>query len=345
MKQPKDRTDALLLEAAAHVVSAEMNVADVQAQTATLAWRNADSSHEAAYRQVTDVWEAAGNRSLQQELSGLKGKPTLRERSVRFLEGSREYLGATFQQHKLAGAMTAMALVVGTSIIGVHDARAPDYQTQIAQISRLALPDGSVVTLGPASSVKLDFSGRSREVTLIKGEAFFEVLHDETRPFVVQANGTSIQDVGTKFNVNVGDGHARIAVLEGAVQISSVSRKVSSAEGAEKTPLVIVRAGQEAIDHAGSSRPIIEAVPTTSPGAWRDGRLSFQNATLTQIIADANRYRDQPIRIASPSLANERLTTSFKASQIDQLLSTLSEALPIAVQRNSDGTVDLKTQS
>jgi transmembrane sensor len=345
MKQPNDQSNALLQEASSRLVSAQMKPGDAGAQKAVLDWRNIDPAHDAAYLQAADVWEAAGERLLQQDLSSLKGALSYRERWVKLCNGSREYLGATFQYPKLAHIMLAITLVAGASIAGYRNYYKPDFQTQIAQVSRVKLPDGSVVTLGPASSVKLSFSDRRREVTLIEGEAFFEVLHDEARPFIVQAHGASIEDVGTKFNVNVGGGQARVAVLEGAVQISHLDRKFWNGQGIENTPTVIVRAGQEAIEHDGGRRSVVEEVPTTSPGAWRDGRLSFQNATLMQIIADANRYRGQPIRITSSSLANERLTTSFKTSQIDQLLNTLSEALPIVVQRNSDGTVDLKTQS
>src|SRR5207245_2615866 len=69
--------------------------------------------------------------------------------------------------------------------------------TDIGERSVLALADGSKVTLNTASAVRADYTGRERRLTLVRGEAFFDVAKDPTRPFMVTAGSRQVIAVGT----------------------------------------------------------------------------------------------------------------------------------------------------
>jgi len=71
------------------------------------------------------------------------------------------------------------------------------------QMKQVVLPDSTIVYLNAASALKvpLEFSAQKREIFLISGEAFFDVKHDASRPFLVHAGDVTTQVLGTSFNI------------------------------------------------------------------------------------------------------------------------------------------------
>lgn len=328
-------------EAAARIVRAEA-IGIAPDDDATLAaWRRGGKAREAAYSEVLGVWGAAGDLKEHPSYSELMGPPTLRERWAEWRARARQAAGQMFRPQRLAFASVTAAFIGSAIFLTVDSPWEPDYQTQVAQISEVPLADGSVITLGAKSSLDVDFNAAARRVELVSGEAFFSVSKDRNRPFFVKAGDTSIRVVGTKFNVNHEAGRVRVSVLEGVVEVTQANGRTERIEAAF-TRKVTLSAGQQAIVGPAFPAPVVQPVPVTNPGGWREGRLSYQDAPLSDIIADANRYRTADIKLLSPSLGQERLTTSFKVSQIDQMLDQLPLMLPVKVERKADGTVNLK---
>jgi transmembrane sensor len=79
-------------------------------------------------------------------------------------------------------------------------------------------------------------------------------------------------------------------------------------------------------------------------GAWRSGRLVYDNAALRDVVADTNRYTRTRIVIADPQLEMLRVTTSFRMSQIDGMVETLQTVLPLVVERHDDGQIVLRAR-
>src|SRR4029077_19161785 len=94
-----------------------------------------------------------------------------------------------------------------------------DASTDIGERSLLVLADGSKVTLNTASAVHADYTGPERRVTLVRGEAFFDVAKDHTRPFVVSAGSRNVIAVGTAFDVRLQDRRVRVTLVEGKVRV------------------------------------------------------------------------------------------------------------------------------
>ena len=86
----------------------------------------------------------------------------------------------------------------------------------------------------------------------------------------------------------------------------------------------------------------IEEIASLNPeqaGAWRRGFLSYTDSALVDVIADANRYSELPIVLASTDLNSLRLNGGFKTSRIDQMLSGIEGLLPVTVERESSRIV------
>jgi ferric-dicitrate binding protein FerR (iron transport regulator) len=98
------------------------------------------------------------------------------------------------------------------------------YSAEKGKIENVTLPDGSSVALNAGSTLEAlqGFGGKERRVKLC-GEAFFQVEHDKSKPFIVEADGASVRVVGTAFNVSAysESGSVTTTVAEGKVEFSS----------------------------------------------------------------------------------------------------------------------------
>ncbi len=96
--------------------------------------------------------------------------------------------------------------------------------------------------------------------------------------------------------------------------------------------------------HASGAQLTVRAVEPTDIAAWRSGRLVYDNAELSDIVADANRYARSRIVIADAQLESLRVTTSFRTSQVEGMVETLQAALPLVAERQADGDIVLRAR-
>lgn len=330
MKPGQDKDD-LLLDAAGEVLAGRDG----------RAFRAQSPEHEAAYERMAGAWAEIDSFRDQIDLDHLMGPEHPRARLVRWRHALADLFAAPLRRPAWTlAASLCMLLLVGTLSVRLWDSRrAPDYATATAEVRAVRLPDGSLVTLGPRSELAVAFSDAERRVRLSGGEAFFEVAKNPARPFIVAAGDTVVRVLGTKFDVNASSDTVRVAVLEGRVQ---VARRTQGLLPRTPQPIATLAAG-EAIAVPAAARTDTAApspaVAAAEPGSWREGRRSYDDVPLAEVIADANRYYAHEIRLADPALGHQRVTTSFRSGQIDQMLDTLDGAPTLSVERQADGSV------
>ena len=173
-----------------------------------------------------------------------------------------------------------------------------------------------------------DFGGNNREVTII-GEAYFDVTHDDARPFVVRAGSASIRDVGTRFVVRSDDTDGIfVAVTEGIVALTST--------GDSATGEVILQAGDR-------SRVRPSGKTTTRRGdagpddlAWMRGSLVFREAPITEVIASLRRWYGIELRVTDATLGSRHITATFSGETRERVLEVIALALGADVERRGD---------
>lgn len=149
---------------------------------------------------------------------------------------------------------------------------------------QVKLPDGTAIWLGPLSSVSYpaQFTDTLREVSL-SGEAFFEVAHEEKRPFVVNTAGTTTRVLGTTFNIeSYPDQHdVKVTLLTGKVRVKSPAGRESALLPDQR--LIYTKASEklEITDYPGAAREML---------ARRQGILEYNDAPVIQLIDDLNRF-------------------------------------------------------
>ena len=98
------------------------------------------------------------------------------------------------------------------------------YATSTGAHRIISLVDQTTVELNTASQMRSTLDASKREVFLDRGEAYFDVAHDSSRPFVVHAGGQEIVVLGTKFAVRVDGAKLTVSVVEGRVRLNSLQR-------------------------------------------------------------------------------------------------------------------------
>ena len=328
------------------------------------AWYAQDPRHAAAYQRFESIWQDA---AMLEELEPLARVPPARDAWWRRLTVS-------FAIHPLRWAACA-SVAAAIAAVGVWAQRTPDYySTGIAQVRDIRLSDGSEITLGASSSLAIAFRRHERYVTLTSGVAFFSVVKNPTRPFVVVVGDEEVRDLGTQFEVRREPTGMRVAVVEGTVEVMPVPKPTAAPDreprssarprrvtlassvtirgqapiapilltGNASSEVHILTAGRQITIGSNGVIPVPQVMPAVEPAAWRYGRLVYVDAPLRDIIADANRYSRQPIKIDDPRVANMRVSVTYPSDQIEQMVSALAHSLSLEVERPERGGIVLK---
>ena len=194
--------------------------------------------------------------------------------------------------------------------------------TPAGQRAVIRLPDSTRVMLGPASTLeyRADLGGHSRAVVL-RGEAYFEVVHDERRPFSVRAGDVVAQDLGTEFTVRAypEDPHTRIVVQQGRVAFR-VARGATPADTRTLGPGQLGRIGAD-------GAPRVEQVDASRYLAWTEGFLVFDKTPLRDALPELNRWYDLEFRLADDRLGAIPLSGTFKERLTNEELNILAASL------------------
>lgn len=247
---------------------------------------------------------------------------------------------------QLVAALTIMVALIGGGVLvfgmaGNSPGPVPVYETAIAEIRDIHLADGSVVTLGARSRIEPTFTDDIRIVKLSGGEAFFDVVSDPERPFYVQAGDRLIRVVGTRFDVRQGLATVRIAVVEGSVEVlqSDDPQKAEATRAATRRD--VLRAGDEVVARIGSLEKTISAIEPGEAAPWRRGWLTYENASLGEILADANRYSAREIVFDGTEIADLHMTAAFSIEKIDQFVAGLEVAYGLDADYSDAGRITL----
>ncbi len=205
------------------------------------------------------------------------------------------------------------------------------FETTRGQRLALKLPDGSGVLLGPESVIQyasLSY-GKSHRVVELQGEGYFEVTHDDTRPFEVRTTHAVIRDLGTRFVVRA---HQASPAVEVAVAEGRVVLGRPRAPRAETAPFV----DSVVLDRADWARmpTVITGVIASQRGVdldryfgWTEGRLVFDMTELADVVAELNRWYDVDITLVGSTVGRLRLTATFRDQPITEVLSSIQASL------------------
>lgn len=216
------------------------------------------------------------------------------------------------------------------------------FETAVGEQRSIALADGSHLDLAPDSQVSARFSRLRRDVQLERGQAFFTVAHNATRPFVVEVNGLTVTAVGTAFDVRIGPSTTVVTVSEGRINVAPGE---NAADAGPSLQPAIVRAGggQRVTFTKPTHRFSVATVDPKVAGSWRDGILRFVGEPLEDVVGEVNRYSTRKIIVAS-ELQQTRFTGTVSPKDIGDWLKALEQIYAVQVLDQGAGGIHIRSR-
>lgn len=297
-----------------------------------------------AQRQAFEAWiarpanarEFNAQRYLLDVLMELKGRPCADVlASVEEVKPTRWFAAIPAWASGAAAATLFLAAAIGWWVLRSDGYFAQTYRTATGQVRNVVLPDGSTVGLNTQTELQWVGSRSDRRVRLLHGEAYFQVVHDPSRPFRILLAHSQVQVLGTRFDVyQMANGDVRVSVISGTVTVEALdegqgvpswSRRLARDQQIEYSPVGLV-----ADVHSIAAPKVIR---------WRQGMLETQGEPLEDFVSDLSRYTTQRIVIADPRAARLEVGGAFSVRDIDATLDRLGRIAPVTVTRQRDEVI------
>lgn len=205
------------------------------------------------------------------------------------------------------------------------------YATKTGQRDSVRLADGSRVILGPESRLTIgnDFATAGRRAVSLEGDAYFDVVHNEAKPFVVHVANAIVEDVGTTFTVETDPGDTTtVSVMSGVVRLRPATAPATGNSG------VLLKAGDRGTLTAEGGIRAEPKIVVAADSAWTTGRLVFRDASLIRVASELRRWYGFKLGIADSSLRGRTLRAEFEPGQpIDKVLDIISLTLGARIER------------
>lgn len=327
------------------------SAADIERQAAGWLTRRDGGAWSAADQAALDRWigeatahriawlrlEAAWARADRLRASDLAVEPPIVE-EIKEASPPLETRKSRQPARRMWLAMAA-ALVAAIGIPGYHYLNPPSeaFATRVGGFQQLPLDDGSRVDLNTDTALKVAYTRNERRVELARGEAFFAVAKDKSRPFVVHAGPYSVIAVGTAFTVRMEGDDVNVLVAEGRVRVEGPGK-------AGAVRIAFVAAGQAAMVAPAIAAPIVKPTAPEQIDAalsWRDGLLTFDEKPLGEVAAEFNRYNRRQL-LVDPSAADVIVDGTFRATNVEGFVRLLRQGFDVQGVANGDNAILLK---
>ena len=237
----------------------------------------------------------------------------------------REHFAKVSRQNGLR--IAASVLIVVALGYGVYQGFKPRTQIQAfasgAQTIQDTLPDGSTAFLNKKSEIRFEYNSRekTRKVKL-KGEAFFEVKHEDEKPFIIETEEVLIKDLGTAFNVKAypESNTVEVMVEQGEVQIYTLM----------DSGLNLLAGERGVYDKTIKKFSKLTKIDTNSL-SYKTKVFSFNNTDLGSVVDKLNEVYGSKIRLANDALRDCHLTVNFNDDKLDTIIDVLAETLNLTV--------------
>jgi len=291
-------------------------------------WANENESNKKYLDQFRTIFEKAAAADDSQafdtdaawaKVSGSLGKRESREISLHPAQNKLMWRIAASIVVVLGAGLFAYQLIRPRAVQPVLMVAAKEVLTD-------TLPDGSSIVLNKETELAYTFDTKKGEHTVrLKGEAYFNIHHDDKKTFIVEIDGVYIRDIGTSFNVKA---YPESNTIEVVVEAGEVMFYTDNDSG------VYLREDGKGIYNRATKRFTI-AQPEENVLAYKTRLFNFNNTDLASVAESLNGVYDKKI-ILGDSLKKCRLTVSFDNENQEEIVLVIAETLGLTVKETDD---------
>ena len=326
MNTPLHISDDLLVK---YMLDEAMPAEQLQVQH----WLNADAANSKYYEHFKLIWNEsqtlASNITVDEDAAWQKFKNKIQSTATENKKGKTIHFSFTKQ---LQVAAAILLFVVGAWWVY----NSINKNASIAMIDKQSfsntvvdtLSDGSIVTLNKNTALNYpaSFKAKTRTVKL-KGEAFFKVTPDKTKPFIIDAGNVTITVVGTAFNVKNYDSTTQVIVESGIVKVSSGDQMIELHKGEQ----VFIKNSSAAFEKS--------IVKDSLYNYYRTKQIICNNTPLPDVIETINQAYNTHIVLGDDALRQLHLSTTFKEESLEKVINIIQQTFNLRVTQQGDSTV------
>lgn len=269
--------------------------------------------------ELLGIFEEMQNYSARTGLASLNKKLGVVSKRNRWIRNYQK-IAAIIMLPLLIGSAVSIAILNGK--LPTRSEAWHTVETLPGQKSILDLPDGTRVWMNSGTSISypIDFMEQSREIKL-QGEAFFDVVHDKKRPFIVSMNDLNVQVLGTEFNVSnyKNENDNFIYLKSGSIQLLSTKNNTDRL-------LYRMKPGERAIYSKNRDKLMIGRGHDDECLAWLDGKLIFRDESIADVVRKLNRWFNVEISVIDEEILDYSYTATFQHETLEQILELLKRS-------------------
>lgn len=336
-----------LSEAAQHLLLMEDGQANPRGSDGVFRWVADDPRNLRAFRRIhaLKAWTHGLDRETKSTLAG-----ELIPQALQLPPRRRRRLLLRLGRWSYAAAAAVLLGTVGLTVVVNRYVPAAnpvsrEYATSRARTRKIVLPDGTRITLAGDSSLRVAYRTHRREVTLDKGEAYFDVHHDASRPFTVQAGTLHVEDLGTAFDIRKSASEVTVSVARGRVEVhqEGSGNDYAAARSARPSTTSVELGAGDQVTVLRSSRALqIRPIGSARVASWRQGRLRFKDARLSAVVASLDRYTTVPISLVDKHIGDQLFTGTIFVNNIRDWLRAACVVFHLREVHHPDGTIVLR---
>jgi transmembrane sensor len=320
-------------ELLAKYIIGEANAAEVQTVEQ---WRRKSEYNEKYYAQFKLIWETTALSNTESNLDVDQSWDEFRELrnrsaatpAVPSLQLPRS---AGLQQSNRSGWIKIAAVFI--SILGIAALWYAYLRATPAEMLTLqtfnevktdTLSDGSVITANKNSllSYPAKFNGNTREVKLVRGEAFFSIAHNRSKPFLVHLNDAVVRVVGTSFNIINDKSHAEVIVETGIVEV-------------KRNQVTLKLLPHEMVNINYLNGEVKKGLSTDNfYNYYRTKEFVANKTPLWRVAEVLTAVYKVNIEIPDPALANQTISTTFRMGELNQVLEIIASTFNAKIKHD-----------
>ncbi|MDT8394364.1 MAG: FecR domain-containing protein [Bacteroidales bacterium] len=290
------------------------------------AWLEEDEKHRAIFREYRNSWALGEAARLEQSIDIEKEwehfakKRPIHQSAVKQLTGRSNW-------QRLSRIAALFLVLIAPSIIYFLFFMSPQQDMLHAetQLLQSTLPDGTEIALNKGSVLHYPehFSRNERKVSL-EGEAYFDVVRDEDKTFIIEAGKMQIRVLGTSFYVNTkaSNNSMEVVLLSGSVQLSY------------KDKTMLLEPGDKAVVMKEANALVKQQNNDPNLLAWKTKVLRFNNTPLCEVVDVLEKVYEKDIRVLNPEMLKCRITATFEGESFESVMMVIQSTLNIEIRPN-----------
>lgn len=293
-------------------------------------WRTEDIAHQQHFDQFQLIWQTSQNLKFKGEIDA----PASLERLKQKVKTQQVAVAEpkVFSFTRSYWAKIAAVILLFISGTWYYTTRFSTEEVQFftqEMVKADTLSDGSIITLNKNSALQYPriFQRKQRQVTLKRGEAFFRVTPDKTKPFLIHTGNTVIKVVGTSFNVKNRNGDVEVIVETGIVMVT------------RKDKTVALRPGEKVTVKQNADELVKVHNPDHLYNYYRSKEFVADDTPLWRMVEVLNEAYNNHIVIGRKELNNLPLNTTFKNESLEDILKVICGTFKIKIERKHNQVI------